>query len=208
MASVSVKFTGEWKKLALITDPSKMSPILRKYVGRATSRNAYLAAAAIRKAIRAGGFTANAPLTVAVKRSSKPLVDNGELFKAVTVGIHGWRSAFAGLIRMSDDPKDPANIGLVLHEGTTMEVTGEMRALFDFLFKVTVRGHSPSILTGRAKELYERNPTAKWYPLKETTVAIVIPGRPFVKEAMTPELKEQILQNWTQAVEDAYTSAG
>lgn len=56
-------------------------------------------------------------------------------------------------------------------------------------------------LTGRAAELWARNPTVKWQRLSRGTKVIRIPGRPFVKTALVGKARyEYARRAWKAAV--------
>jgi hypothetical protein len=51
-------------------------------------------------------------------------------------------------------------------------------------------------LTGRAAELWEMKPYG-WYPLRESTDAIIIPRRPFIEQAFKdPALRKDVEERW------------
>ena len=197
---------GGWKRLRAALDPKGTEKRLRKYVALATNLNARQVAAAIRREIKTGSLEPNAALTIDVKGSEKPLVGrDGELFRAITGEAENWKRGKAGVLRAAGDPL--VNIGIALHEGYTLAVTPKMRALFNLLWLVTSGQKDPNTLKpGRAKDLYDMNPKAKWYPIDPSTTAIVVVGRPFVKNAVEdPAVRDRVFENYRQAVERAVT---
>ena len=178
--------TGDWDKLARTLDPQRFRAALESEVGQATRRNALFVRTEIRDRIRGRRYTANAALTVAVKGSSTPLVDSALLLQNVTDRILSPFEAIVGVMRgaSSKDGGDLVNLGIVLHEGTTVRVTAAMRRFF----------------YAKAAEQ-----PGKWLPLRASTTAITIPGRPFVRDVAEDQaVRDQVEQNWQAAVERSF----
>src|SRR4029077_7451310 len=79
-----LKLTGAWKKLSPTLDPKKFDEAISKNVGMATQFNGQLMSAEIRKRIRQKKYAANSSMTVLIKKSSTPLIDDGDLWGAIT----------------------------------------------------------------------------------------------------------------------------
>lgn len=196
---ISFQMDKGWKRMARAVDSKRFSAQVRKHVALETRRNAQRAVKAIRKNIKSGDFEKNAPLTIHIKGSSKPLIDNGDLWKALAIDVSAWNQAFVGILK-SDRMYD---IAAFLHEGGTVRVTDRMRAMFRMLWFVS-QGGDPGILTGRARELWERQPGG-WYPLKESTTAIRVPGRPFITKVFSDAaFKNEMEAAWERAIERAF----
>ncbi|MGD9749386.1 MAG: hypothetical protein AB7W59_00160 [Acidimicrobiia bacterium] len=194
-----IRFTKDagWRKMERALDHAAFESTLRRNMRVATQLNGHLAEAAVRRAIRAGSFAPNASLTIAIKGSSKPLVDQGSgIFQAITSEVIDDFRVFVGVLR-ADEHYD---IALALHEGATISVTPAMRGMF-FMLWLASQGSKPSSeLTGRAAELWERMPGG-WLPLKSSTTAIVIPGRPYLANAFNEAtLRARVQRNWERAV--------
>lgn len=188
-----------WAQFQKALDGSKFKRILAKHLRRASRLNGKLAEAAVRTAIRRGVFAANAPLTIMIKGSSKPLVDNNDLANAVSSTLVSDTELFVGFTKTSD----LYDIALSVHEGVEIRVTPSMRGLFFALWQASIGKLDSAKLTGRAKELWERQPGG-WLPLKDSTNFISIPARRFLEEAMSDEeFKRRVKQNWERAVEAA-----
>jgi hypothetical protein len=194
------KKTGSWKRLEKAFNRHRFSKAMRKEIRKATQLNAESAERTIRKTIKTGSFAANRPLTVAIKKSSKPLVDQGHtIFQAVGSQMINDLTAWVGVAKT----EGAYNIAVALHEGTAISVTANMRKLFFVLWKVSVGDWSPSKLSGRAAELWERMPGG-WERLKDSTSAITIKGRPFIREAFAnANLRTRARRNWGQAINRA-----
>lgn len=185
-----------WKRMKNALKGPEAQRALKAELKRATQLNAKLAEAQIRKTIRKGGFARNAALTIAIKGSTKPLVDQGQLFQFITSKTIGDSTVFVGMLRTDDD----YNIGMAIHQGAAIPVTNAMRGLFFVLWQASSGRMPASKLTGRAADLFERMPDG-WYPLKDSTKVIIIPPRPFIAQALAAaDFKAKIVGNWNMAV--------
>lgn len=196
---------AEWERFNRALDPQRFRRLSRKHLRKATERNGLEAVATIRRTIRKGGsFAANAMLTKEIKGSSKPLVDSGSgLFQAVTSKIDTDTSVFVGVLQTDGF----YNIAKAIHDGVVIPVTPKMRQMFKALWWASIGNLDPSELDGRAAELWKRKPGG-WFPLKDSTVAIVLPPRPFVELAFAdPALKKKARANWERAMNSAIREA-
>lgn len=190
-----------WKKWERAINPRLVDATIRHNLRRATALNGKLAIATIRQTIRAGVLPANADLTVMIKSSSKPLVDNATtLFQAITDRVIDDVTVFAGVLETDGE----YNIAVALHEGAVIRVTPAMRGMFFWLLQASKGAISPDRLEGRARQLWERSPGG-WAPLKDTTSSIVIPGRPFIQQAFANnEMRTKAKENWRKALQAAF----
>lgn len=190
------------QKFAKLTAPDNFYRHMRRHIPRTTGLNARLAADKIKRVLRSGSsdMAKNASLTIMIKDSSRPLIDVGDFVHSITAQkIDDW-TAWVGI--SSDHPE--AGLMQMLHEGATIRVTPAMRGMFFMLWKASTGQMDSSKLTGRAAELFARQP-AGWLPLKETTTAIVIPGRPWTKIASEDTgLKQQMKSNWEMALQSVF----
>jgi hypothetical protein len=192
---------AEWKRFAKLLQPGRFTQSLHKHVGSASRKLAPKLAKAMRLRIRQATTAKNAALTIAVKRSSKPLVDFGDLFKAVTARRMAWDLVFAGVLRTAAG----FNIAVTLHEGHAVPVTPKMRGLFLVLAQASrakAEGYQMPKLIGRAAELFAR--FQSWYPLRPSTRMIKIPPRPFARETVDdPKVRKMVVDDWSDAVQRA-----
>jgi len=203
MSSTAFKRDKNWKRLQTTLEPGKVDKIMRRHLRRASALNGKIAEGKIRDTIRSGGFTPNAPLTAAIKGSSKPLIGGGagaQLFNAVTSKVMEGASVFVGILKINA----AYNVGVAIHQGAIISVTSKMRGLFFILWQASVGAIDPSSLTGRAKELWDEMPGG-WKPLKKNTRAIITPARPFIRKAFAdPTLRDKAKKNWQQAMAAAF----
>lgn len=168
---------------------------LARNVRRATKLNALAAVKTMRDVVQNGSFKANAPLTVAIKGSSKPLVESGDMFQSITTEKLDDDHYFVGVLR-TEAGYDLVNI---VHNGAVITVTPAMRWMFMLLSKASTGSMDPSKLEGRAAELFGK--FKDWKPLAESTTQIVIPERPFAVVAFNrDDLVKICRSNWEAAV--------
>lgn len=190
-----IKGLKRWKKAL---EAGGFDADLRKNIALATALNGQIAEAIVRKAIQSGGNIAkNAALTVAIKQSSKALVDSGLLFQSVTSKMHNEYTVFVGVLRSSRG----YNVAKIVTEGAQVKVTPRMRSMFAMLAKASKSKKLGARLTGRAAELYKRMQKG-WFPLKRETQVIVIPGRDYFKIAFSnTQMIKKARDNWKKALE-------
>jgi len=188
---VSVVLTGDWARWEKLVDGPNFQRRLAKVMPVAFRRIGLLLVGNMRKAIRSGNYAPNAPLTKLTKKSSKPLVDRGDLMRALTFDSQhnptaGTYSVWVGLSRKARDKdgNEVANIGAALHEGFSVLVTPEIRrAVF--------------------AKMNERNKGAKVQPTGAAAKAVwIIPPRPFVTQPVEASKNAVLL-----ILNDAYKTA-
>ncbi len=184
---------AEW---ADATDSTAFGKRLGRNIRRATKLNALAAAKTMREVIQSGGFKANAPLTVALKGSSKPLIGGGDLFQSITLEeLSGKDEIFVGVLR-SEGLYDVVDI---VHNGASIPVTPAMRWMFMLLGKASDGSMDPAKLEGRAADLFGQ--FQGWKPLAPSTTVIIIPARPFAEVTFNKaELIKLCQDNWAAAV--------
>jgi len=144
---------GDWKKFERVL--ARFETNLKSNCTVALTRAGIEMEGLIKGRILSGkGMAPLHPLTIALKGSSKPLIDDADLLNSVGCRYVTSDTVFVGVHRKAADGTDIA----ALHErekGTQVRVTPRMRAFL----------HS------------------KGLHLKASTQALFIPGRPFVKPA-------------------------
>lgn len=186
--TIGLKVKG-FEELRSKLDHKKFSKLLKRNVRKAQRRNSLAAEGEMKRRIDAGRSLAkNSPITVAIKGSSRPLVDGGDLKASINHLLVRWDLAFIGVLRtkkVSDEngrTHDLLNIAFILHEGATIKVTQRMRNYFRFMAR-----------------LYP----GRWFPLKSSTQVIRIPPRPFLKFATTKKMEKKYTSEWNKAVQAA-----
>lgn len=191
------KTTKDWVRMAIKLDPAKFHARALPLIRKATGANALFVVRAVREQIRGGKFQQNAPLTQAMKSGGRPLNMTGRrLFPAITHQMIDEFTVWVG-VKMSNKFY---NIAKAIHDGAVIPVTVAMRRLFWVLFQASRGAIKPSELVGRAAQLWRMNKSKVWFPIGTSTTTIVIPPRPFIQQAFTPELKFRVQENWKRAI--------
>lgn len=125
---------GDWKKFESRLDARARARVLRAS-DMGTRRAALYLTGQVRKEIQSGSFKPDSPMTIALKGSTKPLIDKGRLYQSITNQRVRRAVYFIG-INMQNQAY---NIGKVLHDGVTIKVTARMRRMFTLLWYVTKR---------------------------------------------------------------------
>jgi len=187
-----VRFTGPWKKWLRSLDPKAFERRLKIEIRKATLKNCLLVVREIRKAIQGGDYAPNSMMQLAAKYpKSKPLVDSGDLFGAVTHLVINEFSAFVGIQRTAKgkDGEDLVNIAAALHDGFEQEVTPAMRrAAF-----ARIREQNPEGADWLEDSLPRGEPARTVW---------VWPPRPFIEDVIgRADVQVEIRRNWSAAVE-------
>lgn len=188
-------------KLLAMTNPARFEAALRKRMRIATELNGKVTERYQRQLLQdaSGRLTKNAPLTVAIKHSSKPLVHSGELFQGIQTIVIDDFTSFTGVSRQSRG----FDIIDAITEGARVPVTPKMRGMFMALYRASQGELDPSKLEGRAAELWKTNQV--WFPLSPDTDFIVIPPRPWHKRATQMSgYREAIRSNWKMALQQTF----
>lgn len=209
MKNVDIRFdmNSGWQKMSKAIDPAKFGAIMNRNVAKATQANARLMVKAIRAGMKSGRYEANAPLTIIIKHSAKPLIDSGELWRSVTHKVIDPYSVFVGVLRAakSSDGRSLANIAEFLHEGGAITVTDKMRAMFEMLYKVSIGRLPESVLDGKALEMYTAARGEIIYPIGDATQVIRVKGRPYISDQFeNGALLTTFQKNWQEAVEAVF----
>lgn len=119
--------TFGWEELERLVDPDRVRKAMAQHFGEAMERMGQLFVSTARDVILdEKPFASNAPLTVALKGSSTPLVDDGDLVGSLTYDVVSWKK-----LRMGVNSRRLSSgrlLAEVLHEGATIRVTPRIRA--------------------------------------------------------------------------------
>ena len=118
------KLSGDWVKLETILNPSRIAAGVKQ----AAARVGNYGASEVKRGIVSGApggqkFVPNSPITIERKKSSSPLIDNGDLVGSVTYQVIDDNNIFIGVKKGKE-----ANIAAVHEFGCTIRVTPKMRA--------------------------------------------------------------------------------
>ncbi len=211
----TLKLDKGWARLS-----SALSITSRKKVTKAcdiaVERAALVAVKLLRAEIQQGTYERNADLTIAIKGSTKPLVDKGRLFQSIGHQRIKRGTYFVGVLKSkatrmgkSEGGIDYLNIARIIHDGATIPVTAKMRAMFKALWWATrdkkSRGAGETwkrmpiskLRSKRARYLAQRayRRKATILPLSPGTTAIRIPSRPFVRNVFERSSTKSRLRN-------------
>lgn len=228
MSSGGVRLTGAWDAYLKAMDGKGFAHRLAGFTLKAGERVGRDFIARARKAIRAGVYAPNSPVTVILKGSSKPLVDHGDLFQGITFQVVDPYNVRLGIMRARSGDK-LVNIGLVLHEGATIDVKANPRVRMAVWAKIRSRV-SPDALaalnarqrksvTAAASTLGVRRRSGRawterqrrwWFaqmhgPKAAARDVWIIPPRPFLSSiAESADFQAVILRHYTDAIKAAF----
>jgi len=179
----SITKVGQWKLYMKLMSSARFANKLKSEVKKATTANTLLVRTEIITRIDQGKYEPNRPITIAMKGSSLPLVDRGDLRRSIRTRQIDWSSGFVGVLAATKlRGKAMANIGEMLHEGFTIKITPKMRTWFKY----------------KAKEYV-------FSPINPSTSALRVRGRPFIKQPFEdPKIQTDCEDNWRMAVDAAF----
>ena len=117
-----LRLSREWDDLIKSLDPASFKRRLAVQIMRANERIGRDFQRIARGMIRSGDYAPNSPITIALKGSSKPLVDKGDLFQGISYELDGPYTVRLGVLKRKVG-QQVINVGLVLHEGATIDVS-------------------------------------------------------------------------------------
>lgn len=201
MSSLSFRPRG-LKEFKEAFNAKRVERAVNRHLTRATALNGRVAVRHTRNVIRQGkfGIPKDAPLTIMIKRSRKPLVDHADLWASITTEMVDKKTAFVGVLRSAK----AFDVARIIHDGATFTVTPAMRGMFMALYKASIGELSPSKLEGRAAEIWASAGRKRFLPISPYTTMIVIPERPFMDLAFDGVLKKLVIRNWEQALAAAF----
>lgn len=119
---IKIKGLPDLKSLNRALESSRATEILDQTFREAHRRIGEIGVAMVRNAIRADEYAPNSPITIILKGSSKPLVDHGDLIQSITYDQPSARELRIGLVKQRIARGEVYNIGVILHEGATIDV--------------------------------------------------------------------------------------
>lgn len=180
---------GDWKAWEEVLSARGFTQRLDTEVDRANQRIGLDAVAAIRRSIRSGDYEPNSALTVAIKGSSKPLVDTGDLNRRITHDVEkGRRAVWVGLKRN----EGKTSVAEKLHDG----------------FVIDLEAH-PGIRQAVFAKLREKGRMFRpGNQLASGSKRWVVPPRPFITGPLAgPEMQAKIRQHYHEAFGRALRNA-
>lgn len=200
----SAKLVGDWKKMQKKFE--KLPAVMRKNLEVATARCAKKVEKAIKVGIARGrdNWAPNAPLTKAVKGSSKPLVRHGDLMNSVNSRQISAAMYFIGINRnaRNDEGVPMVNIGRVHEYGMTITPkTARMLAL-----PLNPEADELARRAGGVRNIPGLHPMGgskvlalEGQPMFALVESVTIPPRPFLFPALE-ETTDDCVDEFEQAV--------
>jgi hypothetical protein len=186
---VKVKLKDDWAKFLKKSNPRLFRVILWERMQVAMVDNCEYLEKVIATRIRRIDYKRNKPLTVLLKGSGVPLVDNADMIKSLS---HLLESPFDAYVGVNKNAAKGANIAYVLHEGWTIRVTPAMRRWMAIAI---------------AKALKSGKTFATKPVPFSSAAAIVIPPRPFIKKVIDDKrIQGRILRRWAQAYAETFAT--
>lgn len=177
-----VKLTGDWNKIQATLRRGVFEARLEQFVGLQMAASAAEAVRLIRAfMMQSGKYRKNRPMTVMIKQASTHLVDNRRLYESVEAIRVNWDEWWVGASTRRLGSRE-IRIAHRLHTGVKIKITARMRRMFELIHAVWLGRLNRSVLTGRAKELYSRNPRGPWMSFGKKKRLINIPKRPFIEK--------------------------
>lgn len=186
-----IKVKIKWfPMVSALKSPNTFKKKLEKNYEIAGRRVGLKLAALMRRKIRKGVMPPNSGMTTDMKGSSKPLVDEGRLFKAVafisSASVKG-PSVTIGVFRTAKE----ANVARIVSIGATIVVTPKMSRMFKALHAAST-GRSMTLKSERANELLAKS-KGTIPPLRVGTT-LVIPPRSFALAVLKDPLTATIVE--------------
>lgn len=174
---MTMKFKGDIRPLKKFLNISGFKRLMDKKIRVATVKNALIMQAEIRRRIRSRRYARNAKVTLMIKGRKPPLIQTGELHRAIEREIISSFKAKVGI-----RPGENAKLAKILHEGATVKITPKVRAAI--FGKIKAAG-------GSIKRL----------PSKKSKGILRIPPRRFLSEVFSDKkLRMEMNRNWEMAV--------
>lgn len=188
---ISLTTTG-FDELKKKVQPKSFEKRLQRNVKKATRKVGLLAVRKVKTDIRQKKVKPSklSGLTVAIKGSTKALVDTGELLKSIISQLVAWNIVLVGVLKnravrdeLTGQTKDVIMIAKILHDGADIPVSDKMRRFFFWLANS------------------EASPVkGKIHALKPSTRMIHVPARPFMKGILDKSARDEYRKVWQAAV--------
>lgn len=193
--AINVRLTGKWDEAQVLLQKHRTGIFLRKAFDVAIKRQAQEFRKEVVQGIKAGSpggkkLAFNAPLTIAKKGSTKPLIDSGSLWRAIKVQKVRRAEYFVGVLRQTPGAKKkgggsgPPLVNLAdLHEngGTiAIKVTKRMQRFFFALLRKLGKMRRGKKTRKTALNVARAGGSSGKFKEGQTLV-ITIPKRPFMQ---------------------------
>lgn len=189
---INFRMTGQMKQWMRCINPRELGRRLDKNVGIATKKNAAFVKAEMKGRILAGKYVKNSPVTVILKAKGVPLMEDGDLVRAIDELIISPYAAFVGVKKNASGGSRNGKIPMV-------ELAGMLQENIKIEFKKIGPAAEARIRTWFRHKAIETH--FQIMPLSAGKRILRIPKRPFVeKVANNKKIQRKIISNWTNAV--------
>lgn len=198
-----VRLIGEWRKLRSALDPARVRSAMHREIEKANHKIGLAGRAFVVKSIKAQEYAPNSPLTIAMKGSSTPLFERGDLIQGITHDVPSWDRVRVGILRTRTNGAELVNVARILHEGAVIDVRKNPR----------VRA---AVMAQLAKRLGEKRRGASKKATVDAAAQLaiggtrpgghlwIIPGRPFLRKPLTSvAMRSFTRERWAEAVRRA-----
>lgn len=233
MASAT-RLSAEWADFLRTLEPNSFKRRLAHNLERAGHRVGREYVRIARGLIRSAVYAPNSPITIALKGSSKPLVDKGDLFQGISYELDGPYNIRMGLLKRRVG-QQVVNVGMVLHEGATIDVSAhpQVRRKVWAMVRKAVGAERMKALNGRSRKAVAkaaadlgikatgRSRRGMFGALKAQgklqarpaagsgRQVWVIPARPFLSTPiMDPAFGKAVEQHYTEAIRATFQGRG
>lgn len=211
-ATVSIGFTGDIKAFMTFLDSTRFRGNLEREMRRATLKSALMMVKFVKKEMAQGkSFTKNSKMTLALKRSNRPLIDELNLRDAINFQLVDSFRAEIGIVdrRLSTGSKAGSNKTLLemeklvqlMESGYVITVTKAMiTALMARLESdVTPAGKRDRALAGIAKNSLRGKSSSTWR----------VPPRKVLSTMWArKDIQDQLRINWREALAKVFKAQG
>ncbi len=197
------RLIGDWRQLMRALDPARVRASIHREIEKANHKIGLAGRAFVVKSIRARDYAPNSPLTIAMKGSSAPLVDRGDLIQGITHDVPSWDRVRVGVLRKSTNGATLVNVAAILHEGAVIDIRKHPKVRAAVMAKLGKRlgekrrGASEKATVDAAAQLAigaTRPGGHLW----------IIPGRPFLRKPLTSAAMRTFTRDaWRAAVRRA-----
>lgn len=201
MSSKSGLYGDGWDELERAVDTEKFASILPQSMRKGLTRIGQSFVRDARKAIQEKKYVENSPLTIALKRSSTPLVRDGDLIGSITAEVApDGLTLWVGVNRTAKGKGGKVEqIAEYLHDGATIDLRKYPKVGFAVMSQLreVVEGKRAGD-AAKAQEVLDKMSTgehqAKW----------IIKPRPFISDVVdTTEFDEMATKEITRAIDEA-----
>lgn len=211
MAKSFIGFSGDVNIFKQFLNPNVWRGNLEREIKKATIRNALFLVKMVKKNINDEVYAENSPMTLALKRTKKPLTDQRNLWRAIDSTIKSSFEAEVGIVSNrgstgSKFGKAKSQINIkdlveLMETGYTITVTKKMKQA------IAASLNSDKTKTGKIK----KKSRVSLQRLKQIVggQTFVVPPRPLLTKVWEdPSVAKVIQQNWRMALEGTFKKQG